>query len=441
MKLLLAAFLALASGSSAVLLAVEKPTANNHLTMNQWVHLTADGSLNGRVLFASAEGQASTLSGINVSLRDRDGTTFTAQTDERGKFKINGIQPGIYALIARGANAFASAALHLLPVDEKSADGFPAVAEISAAKIQDTTVQMAIARYLPPNLQRGDASIDRADLEQLASHVYGSELSQVQQIGGGMKGKIFLAGAEGTDLRAAGRTNVFLFQNGFEVARALTDQDGQFRFERLPIGYYSLLAIGRDGLGSIGFVLVDQEQARKTAKNLSAAKDAETLVMQYGCCGVQDGFAMQIAPVPDAVQIVQNPMVLDVACITGCGVPIPACGCGPCCGTVVEGVPVEGKVSETSPAEGKTSDGEPAQREVADSSGIAQGGYAGYSGGFGGGGGGGGAGGGLGGLGSLGALGGVLATTAGGGGASGAITAPISPPVSASAGFDPILDF
>jgi hypothetical protein len=404
-------------------------STSNQLTMNQWVHLAQDGSLTGRVLLANAKGQASIPAAATVLVRDNNGSTFQGQTDSEGKFKFNSLKPGIYTLIAKGQNAFASVALHVLPVDDALGYGFPSVVEISAAKIHDSTVKMAIARYLPPNLQNPNASLGNADLKNLASHVYGNELSQVVQIDGGMKGRIFRAGAIGTELQTAQRTNVFLFQNGLEVARGLTDESGRFEIDQLAVGHYSMLAIGRQGIGSIGFVLVDEAQAKETAQLKSTNQDTETLVMQYGCCGVQQEFAMQIAPGPAAMELVQGLIIQDIACGCGAAVPVPACGCSvlvdPCgCGGVV----TEGAVADGSIVEGETIDGEP----IADAGGgaIAPGGYAGYSGGSGGfgGGGGGGGGGGLGGLGALGGLGGVLAA-AGGSGGGGSISTPISPPV------------
>lgn len=391
---------------------------SNQLTMNQWVHLAEDGALTGRILLANASGQASVQSAMTVLVRDDAGNTHQRQTDSEGQFSFDGLKPGIYSLVAKGQGAFATAALHVLPTSEGAGDGFPSTAEISAAKIHDKTVQMAIARYLPPNLERDLAPFATVNLDKLASHIFGSELSQVVQVDGGMKGNIFKAGAAGSELRTSGRTNVFLFQNGLEVARGLTDERGRFEIDTLEVGHYSLLAIGRDGIGSIGFVLVDNEEAAKTNRLKSSGTNAETLVMQYGCCGVQDEFAMQIAPVPDAIEMVQAPFQDSCGC--GAPVPVPACGCAvpvdPCgCGEIIQGEVVAEPIAE---AEGSLGDG-----------------YAGYSsgGGFGGGFGGGGGGGGfgLGGLGALGALGGVLAASGNNGGG-GVITAPITAPIAQS---------
>ncbi len=415
MKRFLTAMTLFASCLCLTTLAVAQTDANSSkLTMNQWVHLSQDGALTGRVLLANTTGQATTLGGVNVSIRDRDGDSHQAQTDASGKFSFLDLQPGIHSLVAQGADTFASIALHLLPYNMEAGDGFPTIAEVSVARLQNATVQLAIARYLPPNLEKDNASIDLSNLNELASQVYGSELSQVVQVDGGMKGQIFRAGSQGANLPTAQRTNVFLFQNGVEVARSLTDDSGSFRIDKLAVGHYSMLAIGRDGIGSIGFVLVDAAQAKETSRKIGSGKDPQTLVMQNSCCGVQQEFAMQIAPMPDIVQVVQtNACGCGDPC-GGCSVPVPACGCG----EIVDGGIVEGEVVDGVPVEDVASEG------------IASGGYAGYGGGGGFGGGGGGGGFGLGGLGALGGLGGVLAAAGNNGG--GTIVAPITPPITAT---------
>ena len=394
MKRLFSAFLLFLTGLYAADVADAQSTSSNPLTMNQWVHLTEDGSFNGRVLLTNADRRASTVGSTRVLIRDQDGATQLSQTDSYGRFKFAGLQPGIYSLIVRGEDAFASVAVHVLPRHGELDDGFPSFAEISAARIQNAQVKDAIATYMPPGLTKHAPSIESVNFERLARRFYGAELSQIARIDGGMKGKIFRAGAIGSDLPMASRTHVVLFQNGIEFARATTDDLGRFEIHQLPVGHYSLLAIGSDGIGSIGFVLVDPQQEQETARIINAGVNAETLVMQYDSCGCQNEFAMQVAPVPDVVEVCQDQIVQD------------PCGCG---GSIV----TELDIDETA------------------SQGITGGGYAGYSGGFGGGGGGGFGGGGLGGLG---ALGGVLAVTGGGGSGGGGsgggvIDTPIGAPI------------
>lgn len=192
MKWLLATFLLFATGLSTAAFAAEQSTSDlNPLTMNQWVHLAPDGSLNGRVLLANAKGQSSIIGTANLVLRDRDGSTHQGQTDGEGRFQFNGLKPGIYSLIASGKNCFASIALHVLPADSVKESGFPSTVEVSAGRIRNDTIQMAIARYLPPNLTKNESTMETANLQDLASRIYGTELSQVVQIDGGMNGRIF----------------------------------------------------------------------------------------------------------------------------------------------------------------------------------------------------------------------------------------------------------
>ena len=400
MKLLLSAILVFSIGSYAAGIAAAQSDSNQPLTMNQWVHLTEDGSFNGRVLLAKTNRRASTLGSTRVLIRDQNGATQLSQTDSYGRFRFAALQPGIYSLIVGGESAFASVAVHILPAGGELDSGFPSFAEISAANIQDAMVKDSIAAYMPSSLTTNRPSIETLNFEELASRIYGTELSQVARINGGMKGTIFSAGATGTELPMAGRTHVILFQNGLEAARTWTDDQGRFEIQKLPVGHYSLLAIGPDGIGSIGFVLVDPEQDRATAQSIDA--DDETLVMQYGCCGCQNEFALQVAPMSNVVEVFQEQIVED------------PCGCG---GSIV----TDPDLVETASAEQIVDEsilGETVSDAV--SEGIAQNGYAGYSSGFGGGGGGGGiGGGGLGGLGALGGLGGVLAGTSGGGGGGG----------------------
>jgi hypothetical protein len=392
--------------AAALMLASVAPSINaqssvaangNKLTMNQWVHLNSDGNLHGRIVLTTEKGLATALGAVHVAIRDRDGQTTQFQTGTDGKFKFDSLKPGVYSLVAQSPNAFAVVALHVLAADKGYGYGFPDFAEISMAKLATSTAQMAIARYMPPNLPKDEASIAGADFDKLAPIVYGTELSQIVQHGQGLKGKILCAGAEGTEIRAANRANVFLFQDGVEVVRTVTDKNGHFQLESLATGFYSLLAIGRDGIGSMGFVLVNEEQAKETVKRIENASSTETLVMQYGCCGVQDEFVMQLAPVPDAIEMVQAPL-LDGCSVDTCGVPIPACGCAEVVETSAPATPASGGYTR---------------------SGVGGGGGGGGGGGFGGFG-----------LGGLGALGGVLAALAnngGGGGISVVIPSPSVP--------------
>jgi len=395
---------------------VAETARGSQLTMNQWIRLTANHALEGRVVVSARDGKATAVAGAEIRLRGADGAILSGTADSDGRFSIENVAPGIYTLVARSAETFATAALHVMSVDQRRSKGFPSLANISVAQIHQSTVAMAVQRYLPPQLSHKAPTMETAQLDALADRIVGSDLHQVAQVGGGLRGQIFVAGADGSELSTPSRTNVFVFRDGLEVARSLTDDQGRFKIDRLALGQYSLLAVGRDGIGSIGFVLVNEDLQQ--VRNQSKFGDSETLVARNDCCDIQQEFAMQIAPVADAVELVQG---IPVEHCGPCGAPIPACGCGPCCGGIVEGAPIA--QGAPSAEDAPLADGQPLENApVADGGPLNGfgGGYAGYSGGgyggFGGGGGGfaggGGGGFGLGGLGALGGLGGVLAATA-----------------------------
>jgi uncharacterized membrane protein YgcG len=377
MKRLLASFTFLMVGLVITPTLVAQTTIVDHLTMNQWVSPVTDGVLEGQVFLPEDTGQSKALTDISIAIMSRDGKVLRGKTNEKGEFTIKDVVPGIYALTARGDNVFACCAMHVI----ERIEGFPSVAEVSVANVDYTVVNTAIIRYLPPNVQSSDVSISNIKLDALANQVCGNELFRVAQFNGGMKGRLHLAGAVGTDLQGADLTNVFIFKDGMQIDRAVTDEKGQFAINKIDPGFYSLLAIGNGGVGLIGFELVDESALTETVSNQSA-DGSETLVglrhrHKGGCCCQE--FAMQVAPMPEIVSCVEEVIVEQP--VAGCG----GCGtCDACVGVVDTGVVVD---------EAVVMDG--FGTPVAGGGFVPGGGFSGGGGGFSGGGGGGFGGGGL----------------------------------------------
>ena len=312
MKRLIAAISLCSLGLIVAPVAGAQTTVVNHLTMNQWVQGTDDGALQGRVVLPKAGGQSEALEGVTVAISNRDGQVLRAKSNARGEFTIPGVETGVYALTARGDNVFACCAMHVISAETVLENKFPQVAEISVANVDYTIVNTAMIRYMPPNAKTANVSIASAELEGLASRVCGNEMFRVAQNEGGMKGRLHLAGAKGSDLIGASKTNVFLFKDAMEIDRSLTDEGGRFAFEGMQAGHYSLLAIGPGGVGLIGFELVNESALTETARNPSAV--GQRLVGlgdgHGGCCCPE--FAMQIAPMPEMVSCVEEVIVEEV---------------------------------------------------------------------------------------------------------------------------------
>lgn len=390
-----------------------------HLTEKQWVK-SVDGNLQGRIILPTEGGAASAVKEATVALVDRDGKILkaSAKTNAKGEFQIAGVKPGVYALTARADYVFACCAMHVLGNEADKA--FPTSVEIAAANIDFTTVKTAVIRYMPPKVRDFDFSIEKANLTALTPQVTGKDFFRVIQSGDGMRGRLHCAGAFGDELDEAQLTNVFIMKNGLEAARTVTNENGEFTIDKLDPGQYSLMAIGPEGLGMVGFELVSAEDS--IAQTTTDGK--QFVGVSANCCCQE--FAMQVAPPCEQIisDVVISEQVIDPC--GGCGQPVDACGCGqvvdPCgCGA---GVPIEGEIIDDgfgTPLAG----------------GYGAGGGGGYYGGGGGGGGGLlGGGGGFGAIAGLAGLGGVIAAVAddddgnaaGGGGGGGVIIPPPASP-------------
>ena len=280
--------------------------AMEHLTVYQWVELTDEGTLRGRVI-TSESGENVGLAGVEITLLSPESEMLTATTGDDGRFEVDGVDAGIYAMTGRSDGYFACCAMHAVSSDMPAADQAAEEATISAAAIDFTEIQTAMIRYLPPTFDPIDHSIVEADLKELHPHIVGDDMFKVLQRRGGLDGFIMRAGAKQATLMGAEQTNVFLFQDGEEVARVITQPNGHFRVDDLEPGDYSLVAVGPKGIGTVGFELTDP----MTVDTVSIrGSDGTVLTQAGGCCC--NSFAMQVAPPTETVNAVQGNVISDV---------------------------------------------------------------------------------------------------------------------------------
>lgn len=269
----------------------------NELTVRQWVQQNADGSVRGQIIVPADGGSVKAVEDAVVVMVSKEGNVVRAdsKTNAKGEFVFKSVEPGVYALSARADFVFTCCAMHVVAADSDDGASFPTVAQISAANIDYTAVNRAIIRYLPPNVKT-DIPFNTSELKTISQRAEDSlETFRVAQSDGGMKGQLYRAGVDNGRLGHCLMTNVFIMKDGVEVARTVTDGGGSFRVETLSPGTYSLMAIGPDGLGLVGFELVDETQIQ-TAKVESA--DGERLVARFGDCCCCPQVTLQVAPCP-----------------------------------------------------------------------------------------------------------------------------------------------
>ncbi|MEM9587750.1 MAG: carboxypeptidase-like regulatory domain-containing protein [Planctomycetota bacterium] len=365
------------------------------LTLNQWVRADDGQAVKGRVVLPTVDATANAIANAQVVLSHRDGQAIRTTTDQDGNFSLMGLQPGVYALIARGpsGSSFACCALHVVDGSQAGSDAYSSQFEVGAAKLRHQTIKSAVVRYLAPSTDSA-SSIEAARLDALSSKVCGDDFFRVAQVDGGMIGRLHTAGAKEARLPDAGLANVFVLQGDKEVARTVSDESGRFQIDSLQPGQYSMVAVGQAGLAVAGFELVSETDVLQSGQPADSGYSFVTrLGRRCGCCREM---AVQVAPLPEVSCCVEEVVLAD-----------------PCCEEVVVGDPVvgetivDGGMAGAVPVDGF---GTPLA-----GGGFAPGGYAG-GGGFAGGGGGGGGfvggGGGLAGLAALGGIGGVIAATA-----------------------------
>lgn len=221
------------------------------MSVQQWVQPNAEGLLIGQIISID-DGP---VGRCDIAIVDSKNVVKQFSSDGGGKVTIRGVPPGSYAMAVRGENLIATYALNVVPpaAGDASRD---ANFTVMAARIDSQKFYGQIVRYIPIEGAPPYVS-DPAEL-QAASRKIGqvAGLPRVQQVDGGLEGCLFGAGIENGNLTAAPQTYVFVLQDGLEVARVVTDDQGCYRFDDLAPGRYSFIAVGQSGVVATGFELV-----------------------------------------------------------------------------------------------------------------------------------------------------------------------------------------
>ncbi|MEM9645748.1 MAG: carboxypeptidase-like regulatory domain-containing protein [Planctomycetota bacterium] len=233
-------------------------SAEDH-PMKQWVRLTSDGRLLGEVVWPRQGGMEEMMQDAVVRLVSRDGQVWVAKSSSKGKYTLRDVPPGTYALAAGTDDCAGVAAVHAVSADHVAATAFPRTAVISVAKINRSVLREAIGRYGGRTISN-DSKLDpmvNADLDALSKTVASGYTRRVYSSDNSIKGSVFEAGAELDQRKPAKNVNVFVFQNGAEVSRGMTDNTGRFVLENVPPGAHALIAAGTSGVAVIGFEVME----------------------------------------------------------------------------------------------------------------------------------------------------------------------------------------
>ncbi|QEF99512.1 hypothetical protein Mal15_35770 [Stieleria maiorica] len=262
-----------------------------HLVVQQWVAADAEGRLDAVIVAPDVEADSLPAGSIRIALVSQEGAIYRAQPSAESNFKYSfvGVPDGVYTLVTRGPNLVACYAVHVVAAGDQKIEARHHQMEIAAASLRVNKVRNSVIRYMPstiPFVAEFDGSHGAKMMTELrADHTY-----RVAQTASGMAGRIYRAGAADAQLNGAAGTNVLLYQNRELIGQAITEVDGSFSIDSLPPGFYSVIAIGPDGIGVLGFQLVEDVLASS-----EPAGDGRRLVAVQEPM-FQPQFELQLAP-------------------------------------------------------------------------------------------------------------------------------------------------
>lgn len=233
------------------------------LTVTQWVRPKVRSKFTAQVV-APVEGGLRLIENAEVVMFNAAGESFRGESDSNGNVTILGVVPGVYAMKAQGEGVSAAYAMHVAGAEHAKPGLLPAIAIISCADVPFHEFRDLVSAYLPSKYERATLKLDDVDVESSLPQIRGNERFRVVRTNGGLVGHIY-AGSEGwagdaeqdSELDAADRMNVFLYQDGEQLGRTLTDSNGRFEFANLDPGIYAIVAAGKHGVSAVGFELLD----------------------------------------------------------------------------------------------------------------------------------------------------------------------------------------
>ena len=234
-----------------------------------WVMLSNNGLLQGRVLGGATVNAAK----VPVYLLSRGKVLTQTRTDADGNFSFNNVQQGTYSLIGFGQDAFFAFGFNAIDYAESIQFRMPDKLLVRAVQ-NKTTINLDWIRYFAPNLQfrvygrfvSQQGSKDPANLygvegisiippqSAAATSIQAHPVSLTED--GTLVGRVHqIDELNGRPVDVRG-VRAILIQDDKVFGAASTDNYGVFSISGVTPGFYSIVAVGNDGMGCIGIEVV-----------------------------------------------------------------------------------------------------------------------------------------------------------------------------------------
>jgi hypothetical protein len=226
-----------------------KDRVNNELNHYQWVHRGEDGSISGTIGAPAGDSQIR-QGGVDIYLV-RDGKrVVTTRSAEDGTFRLVGVEPGVYSLVAETPSTLAIMSLTVL--EGVSGQHLPTGIQIRSLTPATDRVVSLLRSGSVPRATHG-MLVETDPIAGTRKFLNSYKVSIDSE--GGLRGRVTVPGGG----RSLAGTMVYLTSAGKEVARAKTDEVGNYRFDGILPGNYGFVASGPQGVAALGFVAVSAD--------------------------------------------------------------------------------------------------------------------------------------------------------------------------------------
>lgn len=306
----------------------------NFLHQREWVRLSADGSIAGKLSVLSPSGETEGRIGAKVIV-SRDGKAFTeTSTDERGAFTLTGLKPGTYAIQCRGDYTFAAYALHVLPAD---AAHLTTDLEIYASVIPEARASELLAGDLvPADLQAESSAYYRNfDKDPIADERKFNNTHKVVLRNGTLVGRVSRPGWTFGEQDLTG-TIAQIVQDGKVIGKTSVNKDGYYEIQNVEPGVYDLFVNGDDGFAVLSFEAVaGNEPVASKSGSIRMVSAQIGMASDCLCCEMIQAPELNACSTCAPIAPPPMPIVEEIVAIgEPCGLPVDSCGCGaaPVCG-------------------------------------------------------------------------------------------------------------
>ncbi len=255
---------------------------------SNWVMLDRNGQFTGTV--RGIDGAE--VPGMTIFLMNNGRLVKTAAVQEDGSFVFTNVQRGAYSFVGWGDKAFFAFGANIINDNPDADESTPRTVNCYAFQ-NESTINTDWIQYFAPNISYrvygrysvGEGADDPDQLygfEGLTENAVAAEAAT--SIGGmpvGLDSRGRLVGRVHQMNSINGRpvelrsTKVMLLKGDNVVASTTTDNFGIFQFTGVQAGGYGLVAVGVDGVGSVGIQVAGGESSVMDAEGNAGDGDAK----------------------------------------------------------------------------------------------------------------------------------------------------------------------